>query len=443
MLLDELRRRWEQKGKTTDSPAIVSGSTALSLDDIAEAGRHAIKEIPSKAVVALVGDFDSSSVGILLKLIDKRCIIAPLTDTTTHQHERFFDIMGAEWIVTEAGVRERTTASSPHPLISDFRASRDSAGLILFSSGTTGEPKAALHDFGSLLDKFRNYSRPALRTLAFLLFDHWGGLNTLFHTLYNAGSIHIPLSRRPTVVLRQVAHEQINLLPTTPSFLRLALIEGAFEDIDLTHFHLITYGTERMDQATLDRLSATLPTHVDIRQTYGMSELGVFPLKNRSRNELWIRIADPNIAIETRDDVLWIRSPHRMLGYLNAPSPFDEAGWYNTKDLVAVDGDYFRVVGRIDEVINVGGIKVQPAEVEEAALRLPEVCYAKAEGEPDPFLGQHIRFTVQLVEWVSLSKREIRQDGHREQTRREKHHSALKHENNLPKNRQVRVNPRL
>ena len=408
MLLNEFRLRWEDKGKSTGSPVLVSESTVLSLDDIAEAGRHAIKEIPPKSVVALVGDFNAPSIAILLKLIDERCVIAPLTDTTARQQERFFDIMGAQWIVTQAGVRERATASSPHPLISDFRGSRDSAGLILFSSGTTGEPKAALHDFGTLLDKFRDYSRPALRTLAFLLFDHIGGLNTLFHTLYNAGSIHIPVSRRPTVVLRQVANEQINLLPTTPSFLRLALVEGAFDGIDLSHLNLITYGTERMDQATLDRLNATLPAHVDIRQTYGMSELGIFPLKTRSRKELWIRIADPHIAVETRDDVLWIRSPHRMLGYLNAPSPFDEAGWYNTKDLVAVDGDYFRVVGRIDEVINVGGIKVQPAEVEEAALRLPEVCYAKAEGEPDPFLGQHIRLTVQLVEGVSLSKREIR-----------------------------------
>ena len=407
MLLDEIRRRWEDKGTTTDSPIILAEATMLSLDDIAEAGRHVAKEIPPKSVVALVGDFNPSSIATLLKLIDDRCIVAPLTTTTADQQESFFDIMGAEWVVSEAGVQKRPTASE-RPLISSFRDSRDSAGLILFSSGTTGEPKAALHDFSTLLNKFREYSRPALRTLAFLLFDHIGGLNTLFHTLYNAGSIRIPVSRRPTLVMRQVAKEQINLLPTTPSFLRLALVEGAFDGIDLSYLNLITYGTERMDQATLDRLNATLPGHVGIRQTYGMSELGIFPLKTRSKKELWIRIADPNIEVETRNEVLWIRSPHRMLGYLNAPSPFDEAGWYNTKDLVAVDGNYFRVVGRIDEVINVGGIKVQPAEVEEAAFRLPEVCYAKAEGEPDPFLGQHIRLRVQLVEGVSLSRREIR-----------------------------------
>ena len=105
---------------------------------------------------------------------------------------------------------------------------------------------------------------------------------------------------------------------------------------------------------------------------------------------------------------MWIRSPHRMLGYLNAPSPFDEDGWFNTRDLVEFEEDFFRVLGRIDDIINVGGVKVYPGEIEQAAYGLSEVCYAKASGEPDPFLGQHIRLNLQLVDGVSVSKREIR-----------------------------------
>ncbi len=186
------------------------------------------------------------------------------------------------------------------------------------------------------------------------------------------------------------------------------MLERAFDEIDLSRLTLVTYGTERMDQDTLDRLNASLPHHVDIRQTYGMSELGIFPLKNRSKRELWIRVADPMIQLEARHGVLHVRSPHRMIGYLNARSPFDDQGWFNTRDLVEFDDEYFRILGRTDETINVGGVKVQPGEIEDAAQKLPEVCYARVSGEPDPFLGQHIRLVVQLIEGASITRAAFR-----------------------------------
>ena len=57
-----------------------------------------------------------------------------------------------------------------------------------------------------------------------------------------------------------------------------------------------------------------------------------------------------------------------MVGYLNAPSPFDNDGWYDTKDMVEQDGDFYKITGRIGEVINVGGLKFMASEVELAAM---------------------------------------------------------------------------
>jgi long-chain acyl-CoA synthetase len=54
-----------------------------------------------------------------------------------------------------------------------------------------------------------------------------------------------------------------------------------------------------------------------------------------------------------------------MLGYLNATSPFDREGWMNTQDLVEVDGEFVRILGRKSEMINVGGKQVHPIEVED------------------------------------------------------------------------------
>ncbi|MEI6580013.1 MAG: long-chain fatty acid--CoA ligase, partial [Eubacteriales bacterium] len=60
-------------------------------------------------------------------------------------------------------------------------------GIIIFSSGSTGEPKAALHDFTHLLSKF-NKPRKPFKSIVFLLFDHWGGINTLLHLLSCGGT---------------------------------------------------------------------------------------------------------------------------------------------------------------------------------------------------------------------------------------------------------------
>ena len=408
MLLDEIRQRWSDIGEDPSKPIVRSMGRDFSLADIAEAGRNSPADsVPAGSVVALVGDFTPLDIVTLLRLIDAGCVVVPLTDTTANQHRMFFDIAGVEWVIRHGAV-ERLQVNQPrHVLISQLLSS-GSSGLILFSSGTTGTPKATVHNFSNLLEKFRSYRRPALRTLAFLLFDHWGGLNTLFHTLFNAGTLHVPVGRQPASVIKQAAEEGINLIPTTPSFLRLALVDHAFDGVDLSQLGLITYGTERMDQPTLDRLNQVLPDHVDIRQTYGLSELGVFRISNLSKRELWIRISDPEIEVEAREGSMWIRSPQRMLGYLNAPSPFDEEGWFNTRDLVEFNDGFFRILGRVDDVINVGGVKVHPTEVEEAAYGLPEVCYARACAEPDPFLGQHIRLELQLVDGVSVGKKEIR-----------------------------------
>ena len=89
--------------------------------------------------------------------------------------------------------RLRTT-----PLYAELRR-RQHPGLVLFSSGTSGDPKAAVHDFTFLLDKFR-VRRTALNTLNFLLFDHLGGVNTLLHTLSNGGVMVTVRDRSPDCV---------------------------------------------------------------------------------------------------------------------------------------------------------------------------------------------------------------------------------------------------
>src|SRR5262249_9043072 len=121
----------------------------------------------------------------------------------------------------------RAEASGPsHALIRQLQEERQ-PGLILFTSGSTGRPKGVVHNFGRLLLKFHKL-RPALRTLNFLLFDHWGGLNTLLHCLANGSPVVLPENRTPDHICQLLEEHQVELLPASPTFLNMLLLSKAY-----------------------------------------------------------------------------------------------------------------------------------------------------------------------------------------------------------------------
>jgi acyl-CoA synthetase (AMP-forming)/AMP-acid ligase II len=110
-----------------------------------------------------------------------------------------------------------------------------------------------------------------------------------------------------------------------------------------------------------------------------------------------MRLGGDGYETKVVDGRLWIRARSAMLGYLNAPSPFDSDGYYDTGDRVEVDGDWFRIVGRSSEIINVGGSKVHPSEVESVLLEMEGVVDAIVRGERHPLTGQVVSATVRLA----------------------------------------------
>ena len=386
-ILNKLKGLWQG----IDYPFLIHSTGELRFSEIAEQEFLDMSYIKKGDVVALIGDFDPKSILTLLLLIDKNIILVPLTKETQSQHEYFFKSALVD-IVIEGNSVKRIEHEAKHEFVEKLR-SKEHAGLVLFSTGTTGRPKAILHDLTVFLKRFET-PRPTLKTLNFLLFDHIGGLNTLLHTLFNKGTVVAPKSRNVEHILETCKEHQIEVLPTTPTFLRMMLMSGLIPDSITESLKIITYGTERMDQPTLDALCKLLP-NIDFRQTFGMSELGIVRVKSEARNSLFMRVGGEGIETRVVDSVLEIRSKMRMLGYLNAESPFDEDGWYNTKDIVEVRNGYYRITGRTSEVINVGGLKFMASEVERVALQFEDVELAKAEGKSNPITGEHVELTVQ------------------------------------------------
>jgi long-chain acyl-CoA synthetase len=132
--------------------------------------------------------------------------------------------------------------------------------------------------------------------------------------------------------------------------------------------------------------------------------------KSKSSDSLWVKLGGEGVETKVVDGVLWIRSKTAMLGYLNHASPFDADGWLNTQDMVEVDGEHFRILGRRSEIINVGGQKVFPSEVESVLLQMEGVTDATVYAERNAITGQIVaaRLNVDGSTTESQLKREVR-----------------------------------
>lgn len=349
------------------------------------------------SVVGVIGDFSPEICGLLLALMERNCVIVPLSAAATSSHQDFLDTAEVQ-IVFEFSADDSYRVQNRNVAVTNSLTQTliqtGDAGLVLFSSGSTGRPKAALHNFAKLVEKFRT-RRPSLRTLVFLLFDHIGGLNTFLHTISNGGTMVITKDRNPDEVCRLIAEHRVELLPTSPTFLRLLLISEAWRQHDLSSLTLITYGTEVMPESTLTRLNQVFPG-VRFQQTYGLSELGIMRSQSRESGSLWVRVGGEGFETRIVDGVLWIKAASAMIGYLNAPSPFTEDGWFITGDLVETDGDYLRIKGRASEIINVGGEKIYPGDVESVVQQMDGVDEVAVASEPNPITGQTVTARVRL-----------------------------------------------
>jgi len=348
--------------------------------------------------VAFQGDYSQASIALLLALAFTGRVAVPLSPSLPADRRASFLATANVRFTADLDTGRfeklaRAEVDAPHPLFEKLRASKH-PGLVLFTSGSTGASKASLLDMGALLDNFVE-PRKSLRTLVFLLIDHIGGINTLLATVASGGTLVTTPSREVDTVCKAIERHRVEVLPTSPTFLRLLLLSDAHHRFDLSSLKLITYGTEPMPAATLAAVHEAFP-EIRLKQTYGLTELGIFRSQSRDSQSLWMKLGGLDWKVE--NGTLRVRTKAAMLGYLNAPDPFDAEGWYDTGDAVEIDGEYVRVLGRAKEIVNVGGEKVYPAEVESALLALPNVVEATVSGRRNAITGQVVVAVVQVAE---------------------------------------------
>ncbi|WP_027327674.1 class I adenylate-forming enzyme family protein [Helicobacter pametensis] len=365
-----------------------------------------IKTIPAYSKVAILGDYSFDNIAFFFALYQNKHTIIPIL---THQEqEEKLNESGAEYIFdqTLSSLQSRTHSKQYSLSLGDH------AGLILFSSGSTGKPKAMLHNLDNLVAQFDEKKPKQLYVLLFLMFDHIGGINTMLNIFSTGQTAVIPESRKDIHHIASLIEKySISVLPASPTFLNLMLLNKITHQYDLTSLRVISYGTEPMPEALLKNLRETFPK-TKFLQTFGTSEVGIMHTQSENSKSLYMKISDPNIEYKIVDGELWIKSKTQVLGYLNASMECFVDGYFKTGDLVEskiINGEeYIRIIGRAKELINIGGEKVLPQEVEGLVLQIDGVLDCLVYGEKNAITGQSVSCEV-VIDENKIQKDKIKQ----------------------------------
>ncbi len=296
----------------------------------------------------------------------------------------------------------------------NFEPAKESADRVMrlvFTSGTTGNPKAVMHSHNTTLAAARVLNGdlglgPRNAMMIWLpLGLNWGYLTLVQSVL--AGAKAVLLERfRPEPALEQIERERVTYIPTAPASLTAILEQPSLSKRDLSSLKIVVSGGASAPLETIRSWRRAAPGA--FLELYGMLETGfhtytrpaddperVAGTVGREASAMNLEILDPGgRALPAGEEgEICCKGPSVHLGYLNNPAANAESfladGWFKTGDLGVVDGNgNLRISGRVKEMINRGGMKFHPREIEEILYTHPKVLYAAVVGIPDPRLGE-------------------------------------------------------
>lgn len=385
--------------------AIVIDSANISyrcLCEKIETYRLSLKEAyPDKFTILMYGDYRISSIAFLWATLLENRVVMPVTSSNLQEYE-LARLVDAELIVDTDQLIFYSIAesSSSKEILNDLKNAH-AAGLVLLSSGTTGRPKAVLHDANLLLRKYMRAKR-RYRTLALMLFDHIAGIDTMFFTLCSGGTLVIPRSKSVDCIVEGISSNKVEVLPASPSLLYLLLLNSKFNINDLPTLKIITFGSERITDDLKERLQMRFGNELELIQKYGITEIGNPATVTNPEDPRYIKFKPDTVQYRIENDVLHLKTNGSLQGYLFESGFERHDGWFNTQDKVEVDGEWIKILGRVSDIINVGGQKVYPAEVESVLQSMEGVSSASVFGKANPIMGKIVAAKISLAKEESI-----------------------------------------
>jgi acyl-CoA synthetase (AMP-forming)/AMP-acid ligase II len=409
--------------------ALVAGGSRTTYGELAAAVGRAAQALGAAGVgrgarVAVVADAGVASVAALLgtarlggaaALMNPRLTSGELAGLAAEAGVGWW-VAGpsSEEVVGELAGPALVDLGRPGPAPPAARPRPGDAALVLFTSGTTGRPKAVVLTH-RLLDAriaafapaFDPASAPSVSLMCVPL-AHIGGALGLLVSLARGHTTVVQARFEAGQWLELVARHRVEACFLVPTMLHRILEHPGFGQADLSSLRSLAYGAAPAPPELVRRATQALP-HVAFTNVFGQTEtLGSIctlgPEDHRQPDRLAsvgrplpgveAKVVDPDTGRELgpgETGELWVRTEAAVA----PPGAGEPGGWLRTGDLVSRDADgYLYPAGRLADTINRGGEKFSPSEVEQVVLGHPAVAEAAAAGVPDPEMGSRVGLAV-------------------------------------------------
>ncbi len=281
-------------------------------------------EIGTGQSVAYVGKYCFESIAIFFGLYETNQIIS-LIGADDAELNKKLEIFQPNFIITlNKGLAEirKNKLTTTDKLIQSFK-NAGHIGLVIFTSGTTGIPKAILHNLDLLINSYKRDYTKDLNIIPLLGFDHIGGFDMMMSQLTIGATLTIADNRTPEKICETIERHHVNIISASPTFFNLLLLSEVYKSYDLRSLQMIGYGSEPMPEWILQKLTEAFP-RVQFQQKYGLSETNAIRIKSKASESLFFKIDDPTVEYKIVDNELYLRCPSVFAGYLgqtNAPPP--------------------------------------------------------------------------------------------------------------------------
>ncbi len=400
------------KGRTISDPRQV-----VSLTDILEktclGGR--LGELSGRSVLLAVADQLTSAIAMTeMDGVAGRMLLCP-PDLNAEHIQTLIEDAAIDAVVTDDPARWVEAGVKPVIPVGPFeraavaaRTERATEWLML-TSGTSGVPKIVSHSLEGLTGAIvaDGAARGASQVWAtFYDIRRYGGLQIFLRAIIGGGSMVLSKPGEPIADYVARLHARgVTHISGTPSHWRKLLMSGSASGFSPFYVRL---SGEIADQAVLDGLSRAFPG-ASVGHAYASTEAGVgfavndglegFPaaMVEHSRDDVEMKVEDGSLRIRSR------RTAHGYVGK-NVAALTDSDGFVDTGDMVERRGDRYHFVGRRGGIINIGGLKVHPEEIEAVINRQSEVRMSRARSRRSPITGAIVVADVILAEDEDLSR---------------------------------------
>jgi fatty-acyl-CoA synthase len=357
--------------------------------------------------------------GARVLIVDEahRAVIAP-------QIER----LGALKAVLAAERPEQWTKAAPPPA-APVPAREDDVALIMYTSGTTGQPKGAMLTHGNFWWNntagmhAMDVHADDVTLVAAPLF-HIGGLNvTTLMALQKGAQVLLHRTFDPARALADIVAHRVTTMFGVPAMFLFMAHQPNFAECDLSSLRLLVVGGA---PCPLPLLKTYLARGVSMQQGYGLTETAPMvsflspehalrKVGSSGRTPIFVevKIAGPEGKPGAQGEIL-VRGPNVFSGYWGQPEAtakaLDAQGWFHTGDAGFVDDEGFLTISdRIKDMIITGGENVYPAEIESELMRHPAIAEVGVIGEPDARWGERVVAVIALKPGATLALEELRE----------------------------------